>query len=132
MNCIFCEKITNEQILIKSKSFKVVFDIDPIQIGHLLIISKNHYMDIRELSSIELIELMELEKAIIEVFEKSFSITSVSIIQNNGSIMDEGTHFHVHVIPRYVDDAFWNNQFVKEQKISLKELKLKLKKLAIE
>lgn len=132
MNCIFCEKITNEQILIKSKSFKVVFDIDPIQIGHLLIISKNHYMDIIKLPSTEIIELLELEKAIIEVFEKSFSITSVSIIQNNGSIMDEGTHFHVHVIPRYVDDAFWNNQFVKEQKISLKELKLKLKKLAIE
>ena len=131
MNCIFCSEITDEQILVESKSFKVVFDIDPVQIGHLLIISKSHIMDIREINIPQFIELMDLEKSIIEIFENHFSITSVSVIQNNGPIMDEGTHFHVHLIPRYVDDNFWDNQIVKEHKLSLQELKLQLNALSI-
>jgi diadenosine tetraphosphate (Ap4A) HIT family hydrolase len=131
MNCIFCNAITDEQILVESKNYKVVFDIDPIQFGHLLIISKNHIMDIREITTAKLIELIELEKSIINVFEKHFSITSVSVIRNNGPIMDEGTHFHVHLIPRYVNDNFWDNQIVKEQKISLQDLQSHLKLLSI-
>ncbi|WP_374967103.1 HIT family protein [Lysinibacillus sp. RS5] len=131
MNCIFCNAITDEQILVESKNYKVVFDIDPIQFGHLLIISKNHIMDIREITTAKLIELIELEKSIINIFEKHFSITSVSVIRNNGPIMDEGTHFHVHLIPRYVNDNFWDNQIVKEQKISLQDLQSHLKLLSI-
>jgi len=131
MNCIFCNAITDEQILVESKNYKVVFDIDPIQFGHLLIISKNHIMDIREITTAKLIELIELEKSIINVFEKHFSITSVSVIRNNGPIMDEGTHFHVHLIPRYVNDNFWDNQIVKEQKISLQDLQSHFKLLSI-
>lgn len=122
MKCIFCNELLEEQILIESNNYNVVFDIDPIQFGHLLIISKKHVMDIREISTSQLIELIELEKSIINIFEKHFSITGVSVIQNNGTIMDKGTHFHVHLIPRYADDNFWENQIVKEQKISLQEL----------
>ena len=119
MKCIFCNELLEEQILIESNNYNVVFDIDPIQFGHLLIISKKHVMDIREITTSQLIELIELEKSIINIFEKHFSITGVSVIQNNGTIMDEGTHFHVHLIPRYADYNFWKNQIVKEQKITV-------------
>ncbi|APZ49972.1 hypothetical protein BW721_10235 [Jeotgalibaca sp. PTS2502] len=40
MKCIFCNEIKEEQILLETASFKVIFDSDPIQLGHLLIISK--------------------------------------------------------------------------------------------
>lgn len=86
---------------------------------------------LREINIPQFIELMDLEKSIIEILENHFSITSVSVIQNNGPIMDEGTHFHVHLIPRYIDDNFWDNQIVKEHKLSLQELKVKLNALAI-
>lgn len=45
--------------------------------------------------------------------------------------MDEGTHFHFHLIPRYIDDNFWDNQIVKEHKLSLQELKLQLNALSL-
>ncbi|WP_255314799.1 HIT family protein, partial [Kurthia gibsonii] len=129
MKCIFCNEILEEQVLLESKNYKVVFDIDPIQFGHLLIISKNHVMDIRDITPSQSIELIELEKSIINVFEKYFSVTGISVIQNNGKIMDEGTHFHVHLIPRYTEDNFWGNQNVKQQKIPLQELQSKLKSI---
>ena len=126
MNCIFCNDITEQQILIETTHFKVVFDIDPIQHGHLLIISKQHLMDMRELSTEQLMELIQLEKDIITISDKLFSIPGVSVIQNNGTIMDEGTHFHVHLIPRYPDDQFWDNQTVTEHELSLQQLKAQL------
>jgi len=127
MQCIFCNSLLEEQILLESKYYKIVLDIDPIQFGHLLIISKQHILDIRELTTPQIIELLELQKSIINIFEKHFSIAGVSVIQNNGTIMDEGTHFHVHLVPRYVNDNFWDNQIVKKHEIPLEELQSQLK-----
>lgn len=122
MTCIFCEGIEEKQILMQTENFKVVLDIDPIQSGHLLIISKQHIMDVRNLSDLALIELFELQKQIISLFEAHFSVDGMSIIQNNGTIMDEGTHFHVHIVPRYKGDEFWTHQKVKCQPILISEL----------
>jgi diadenosine tetraphosphate (Ap4A) HIT family hydrolase len=131
MHCIFCNDILEQHILVETNHFKVVFDIDPIQHGHVLIISKEHLMDLRELSTKQHMELVQLEKAIITIFDEYFSIPGATVIQNNGTIMDEGTHFHVHVVPRYEDDHFWDNQSVKEHWLSLDILKAQLASLKI-
>lgn len=122
MACIFCEGIEEKQILLQTENYKVVLDIDPIQAGHLLIISKKHFMDMRELSDLALMELFKLQKRIINIYETHFSVDGVSIIQNNGTIMDEGTHFHIHIVPRYKGDEFWTHQKVKCHPILISEL----------
>ena len=123
MKCIFCNEIKEEQILLETASFEVIFDIDPIQLGHLLIISKSHTESIIDLTSETLLELIILEKKIVEVLENNFDILGVSIIQNNGKVMDDGTHFHVHVVPRYTEDKFWDNQTVAKRNIYINQLK---------
>lgn len=129
MVCIFCEGIEERQILLQTENYKVILDIDPIQSGHLLIISKKHFMDVREIANSALMELIELQKRIINVFDKYFSVEGVSIIQNNGLIMDEGTHFHIHIVPRYKGDDFWAHQKVNCHPILVSEL---VKQLQIE
>lgn len=42
MACVFCKGIEEENILFQSKYFKMVWDIDPLQLGHLLVISNTH------------------------------------------------------------------------------------------
>lgn len=49
MTCIFCHHIQSKAILLQTEHFKVVFDIDPVQTGHLLLISKEHYNSLTEL-----------------------------------------------------------------------------------
>ncbi|MGM9887264.1 MAG: HIT family protein [Lactococcus sp.] len=110
--CIFCSEIRLDQVLLETENFKVVFDIAPVQSGHLLIISKAHIMDIRELEDSILLEMVKLEQALVRKIYESISVDGVSIIENNGSIMDEGTHLHVHLVPRYQNDKFWDNQVV--------------------
>ena len=123
MKCIFCNEIKEEQILLETASFEVIFDIDPIQLGHLLIISKSHADSIIDFTSETLLELIILEKKIVEALENNFNILGVSIIQNNGKVMDDGTHFHVHVVPRYTEDKFWDNQTVVRRNIDINHLK---------
>lgn len=123
MKCIFCNEIKEEQILLETASFKVIFDSDPIQLGHLLIISKSHADSIIDFTSETLLELIILEKKIVEALENNFNILGVSIIQNNGKVMDDGTHFHVHVVPRYTEDKFWDNQTVAKRNIDINQLK---------
>lgn len=123
MKCIFCNEIKEEQILLETASFKVIFDSDPIQLGHLLIISKSHADSIIDFTSETLLELIILEKKIVEALENNFNISGVSIIQNNGKVMDDGTHFHVHVVPRYTEDKFWDNQTVAKRNIDINQLK---------
>ena len=127
MKCIFCECIEDSQILAETDDFFMVYDINPIQKGHLLIISKQHYENIREVPESVLTELILLEQQVAEIMETNFDILGVTIVQNNGLVIDEGTHFHVHIIPRYRDDCFWENQEVKWHELLTEQLSCHLK-----
>ena len=130
MDCIFCTGIEEHQLLLETANYKVVFDIDPIQSGHLLIISKEHVETLLAISDELFIGLMTLQKQLIALLEREFHVDGVSIIQNNGHIMDEGTHFHVHIVPRYHDDQFWDKKKAVEKPIFINDLAEKLKLLA--
>lgn len=116
-NCIFCHQITLNQVLYQTKYFIVVFDTNPVQEGHLLIISRNHHENIITLTKEELRELITLERELAKLLENQLNILGVTIIQNNGRVMMENTHFHVHIIPRYTDDQFWEQQKVVKKQI---------------
>ncbi|MCP1639860.1 HIT family protein [Streptococcus gallinaceus] len=107
-NCIFCNFITEKQIIHQTPHFKVVFDIDPIQTGHLLIISKDHYESMTELPKPLLHELIELQAKLIAALETSLPIAGVTSASNDKELMDTGTHFHLHLIPRRKNDGFWD------------------------
>ena len=129
-DCIFCNKILPEQILFETKFFKIVLDINPVQGGHLLIIAKSHFMDIRELSDEALLDLIKTEQQLVGMLYELAPVDGVTIAENNGSIMDSGTHLHIHVIPRYQQDGFWDNQEIAQKTLNLEKLKEKLGKLS--
>lgn len=128
VGCIFCEKIEERQILFETKHFKAVYDIDPIQFGHMLVMTKDHKLHLSELSQTELNELMNIQREVIDVMEKTILVNGVTIVMNNGEIMDIGTHFHIHLIPRYCGDDFWTHQQVVEKPIDLQQLRAHLRK----
>ena len=118
MTCIFCHQLKEEDILYQTEHFKVVWDIDPIQTGHLLIISKDHYQQLSQLSTAVRYELSDLEVFLTEKLCQTLPIDGVTIACND-CLFDAGTHFHVHLIPRLKTDGFWDQ-------ISLAQLQLDL------
>lgn len=118
-HCIFCQDIKPEQIIYQTQSFKVILDIDPIQRGHLLILSKHHYESMTELPKETLHELVELESHLISRMEETLSIDGVTLAINDKNLKDEGTHFHVHLIPRVKNDGFWDKLSIQQENWNL-------------
>ncbi|MFM0601972.1 HIT family protein [Streptococcus suis] len=106
MTCIFCHQIKEEEILYQTEHFKVVWDIDPIQTGHLLIISKDHYDTLSQIPSAVRYELSDLEVFLTDKLCQALAIDGVTTACND-RLFDAGTHFHVHLIPRFRSDGFW-------------------------
>lgn len=118
MTCIFCHQLKEEDILYQTEHFMIVWDIDPIQTGHLLIISKGHYDTLRQIPSTIRYELSDLEVFLTEKLCQALAIDGVTIACND-RLFDAGTHFHVHLIPRLQSDGFWDQ-------ISLAQVQLDL------
>ncbi|NQI69826.1 HIT family protein [Streptococcus suis] len=121
MTCIFCHQLKEIDILYQTEHFKVVWDIDPVQTGHLLIISKEHYDTLRQVPPTVRYELSDLEVFLTEKLCQELAIDGVTIACND-RLFDVGTHFHVHLIPRFQEDGFWDQ-------ISLAQAQLDLNKL---
>lgn len=127
MTCIFCELIKPEQILYETDHIKVVYDIDPIQTGHLLLISKEHYMSVTELPMAVRHEWIDLEVYLVGLMEETLRIDGVTRASNDKGLMDEGTHFHSHLIPRWAGDGFWDQVDIAYLQLDMTAFEAKLK-----
>lgn len=113
-DCIFC-KIANGEIpshtLYEDGDFKVIFDLGPATRGHALILPKKHYTNIYELDDNIASKVFVLAKKMAGAMTKAFNCDGFNVIQNNGKFAGQSVfHFHMHLIPRYINDnaiKFW-------------------------
>ena len=108
MSCTFC-KIANKEIesniVYESNNIIAFLDIDPINEGHILIVPKEHYLDIDEIPKELLTQLLDITQKIVVAIKKTYNPNGYSIMQNGGEFNDIG-HFHLHIFPRYQNDGF--------------------------
>ena len=124
MTCLFC---TSLEAVLETDFFIAVFDIDPIQQGHILVTTKRHVKHWNELTTVEELDFLMIQKKLISVIETTLRCDGVTVLLNNGRIMDEGTHLHIHFVPRYVNDTFWDHQHVQQIQANKEKLKERLK-----
>ena len=115
--CIFCFGLKENQIFLETDFFKVLLDKDPIQSGHILIVAKEHRMSLKELTAAELVDLIYLEKRLVTIIENHFEVLGITVLQNDAGVMQQGTHFHVHIVPRYQNDGFYDNQVLEQHEL---------------
>lgn len=106
--CIFC-KIINGYIpsnkVFENQDFICILDAFPANIGHTLVIPKHHYKDVFDIPSSILKDGFILAQNIAKALHNGVSVSDINILQNNGLIAGQTVnHFHIHVIPRYIDD----------------------------
>lgn len=125
-NCIFC-KLANGVIptnfIYEDDDFKVILDADPATKGHALILPKNHAKNLLELSDETASKALPLAKRVAQQMLDVLGCAGVNIVQNNGEAAGQTVdHFHIHVIPRYVDDpdktiCGWSHQKFSDKEI---------------
>jgi histidine triad (HIT) family protein len=104
-NCVFCKiarKETDASLVYEDADVMAFMDIRPVSRGHTLIIPKEHYVDIFEITGKLLEATHGVTKKIAVAVKKATNADGVSIVQQNGAAAgQEIFHLHIHVIPRF-------------------------------
>lgn len=84
----------------------IIMDKYPINIGHVLVIPKEHHKYLMEMQDDDVGKLFQCVSFISKVLAKTFKSDGISIGQSNGEAASQQIlHVHVHVIPRFNGDA---------------------------
>jgi diadenosine tetraphosphate (Ap4A) HIT family hydrolase len=109
MDCIFCKivggkipsaKIYDDEICI------AILDINPLSLGHSLLITKEHYPTFLETPPGILSEMMNVSYKIITAIKDSVGADGYNLLFNNNKSAGQVIpHLHLHIIPRKVNDG---------------------------
>ena len=110
-NCVFCEIISKKipsSIVYEDEQIVVFMDNFPINPGHVLIASKEHYSNIAETPTEVLSNLMQMVFTVESALWRSgIACEGTNILHSNGEAAGQDVfHTHFHVVPRYSDDGF--------------------------
>jgi histidine triad (HIT) family protein len=123
--CIFCKIIKGEipshKVYEDEKTFAFL-DINPMNIGHTLVVPKNHVSKITLTEEEDLLALAKTLKKVIKGVEESLGVDNLNVFVNQGR--DAGQlvpHLHYHVVPRHRGDGVEFD--VPQRKLSEEEFK---------
>jgi len=104
-DCLFCDVATISKVL-ENQSYYAIYDKYPINPGHLLIISKRHIPDLFSLDESEFKHLYEIMNHAKKMLDIKYKPDGYNVGVNCGEAAGQTIfHFHLHVIPRYKNDA---------------------------
>ena len=108
-DCIFC-RIANGDIptatLYEDEDFRVILDLGPAPKGHALILPKEHFANLYELSDEAASKALVLAKKMAAKLTEILKCDGFNLVQNNGTCAGQTVfHFHIHLIPRYKNDS---------------------------
>ena len=107
MDCIFCKIVKGEikaRIILESFKSIAFLDAFPLAQGHVLVIPKNHYGRMQDLTQEDNSDLFSLVHKLISKID-SISGSSLVAIHNGKDAGQEVQHVHVHLIPRSTSDG---------------------------
>ena len=106
MDCIFC-KIINGEIpsytIYENDYVKCFLDVNPLSNGHTLVVTKKHFKDLYDIDEEYLLEVNKAAKEIVKLLDDKLSPNGYKLQQNNGNLQ-EVKHYHLHIVPSYIDN----------------------------
>ena len=107
MDCIFCKIVKREipaKIIVETEKSLAFIDAFPLTKGHSLVIPKNHYEKMQDISAEDNADLFETVRKIISKVDKISNATLLAV-HNGKESGQEIPHVHVHLIPRSAEDS---------------------------
>jgi histidine triad (HIT) family protein len=108
-DCRFCTIVSREaqaSIVYEDDSVLAFMDLHPTNVGHTLVIPREHWETIYDIPEKLLANLFSVVKKVSVAVKKSVDAKGISILQSNERDAGQSVrHFHVHIIPRFRGDA---------------------------
>ena len=112
-SCLFCEIAARRiaaSVVYEDDDIMAFLDINPLAPGHVLLITKAHCETLLDVPRNTFSALFYVAQKIAAAQIKVVGAEGVNWLQNSGTAAgQEIFHFHIHLIPRMVDDGLgWN------------------------
>ena len=110
-DCIFC-KIASGQIpslkIFENDHILAFIDIGPVSDGHTLVIPKQHYGTLDQVTPEIMAEIAKVLPMLAASIQKAMNSEGYNVLCNNGSAAGQVVeHLHFHIIPRNADDGIF-------------------------
>jgi histidine triad (HIT) family protein len=108
-DCVFCRirdgEIPSARIYDDERTFAIM-DINPLNPGHCLVITKRHAATLFESAEIDLEAAITTAKRVALALRKALKPDGLNMLQASGAAAFQSVpHFHLHLVPRYVRDG---------------------------
>jgi histidine triad (HIT) family protein len=108
-HCLFCGIVAGNvpsTTVAEDDTTYAFMDINPASDGHLLVVPKRHSKDLFEIPADELTAVTLTGQRIAKAAVEIFGADGVNLLNCCGATAWQSVfHFHLHVIPRYIDKA---------------------------
>jgi histidine triad (HIT) family protein len=108
-DCIFCKVLAGDipsEMVDSDDRTVAVMDINPATRGHVVVITREHAENLFDVSDEDLLAVMQMARRVAERMKQTLEPGGFNILHNIGRVAWQSIfHFHLHVIPRYEDDA---------------------------
>ena len=106
-DCIFCKIIKGEipsRTVYEDDIIKVIMNINPATNGHLLVLPKEHQVNINDTKEEVITHSIKIIKEkLYPKLKDKLNCEGLTLAQNN-ELGQEIKHYHIHLIPRYQND----------------------------
>lgn len=106
-DCIFCKIIKGElpsRTIYEDELIKVIMNINPSTNGHLLVLPKEHYVNILDIpDEIVTHSFVIIRDKLYPLLRDRLGCEGLTISENN-FLGQDIRHFHIHLTPRYQND----------------------------
>ena len=106
-DCIFCKIMNGElpsKTIYEDELIKVIMNINPTSNGHLLVLPKEHYVNILDIKEEVITHSFKIIRdKLYPLLKEKLNCEGLTISENN-FLGQEIKHFHIHLTPRYEND----------------------------
>ncbi|WP_411967715.1 HIT family protein [Haloferax sp. YSSS75] len=108
-DCIFCAIAAGDipgRIVHETEHSLAFLDVNPLAPGHTLVVPKDHYARLDDLSDEISADLFRTVDELVPRVEDAVDADASNVGINNGPAAgQEVEHVHVHIVPRFEDDG---------------------------
>lgn len=128
--CVFCRDIARQKkaaIVYEDDSTMAFMDYAPVEPGHVLVIPKEHYVNIFDIEYEQYLKVHRLAKRLSSAVAKALGADAINIGQNNGPCANQVVmHYHLHIIPRWCNrNLDWNRNIASEKELNDTALRIR-------
>jgi len=110
-DCVFCRIVRGvapASIVYSDEKVMAIMDIQPVNLGHVLIIPKTHFAQLSELDEETGAHMFKIAMRIAEALRRSdIKCEGINLFLADGeAAFQEIFHVHLHVIPRFRGNGF--------------------------